>query len=139
MLRSIVRCTLRPIVRAIVASCDRSYEHSWYPVTENTISRGTRRPVVRSIVGGTIDSTIYRRIVRPIVRSIVASYNRSYDQSRHQPIWDRRFEVLTITMDHVATDLPLAITHDLCDQSCVVSTNYQIFQIVWSQLHRNWS
>ena len=51
MVRSIDRCILRPIVRAIMASCDRSYEHSWHPVTECTINRGTRRQMVRSIVG----------------------------------------------------------------------------------------
>ena len=51
MVRSIDRCLLRPIVRAIVASCDRSYEHPWHPVTERTINRVTRRPIVRSIWG----------------------------------------------------------------------------------------
>ena len=50
MVRSIDCCFLRPFVRAIVASGDRSYEHSWHPVTESTINRGTRRPMVRSIV-----------------------------------------------------------------------------------------
>ena len=49
--RSIDRCLLRPTVRAIVASCDRSYDNSWHPVTELTINRGTRRPMVRSLVG----------------------------------------------------------------------------------------
>ena len=52
MVQSIDRCILRPIVRAIVASCDRSYEHSWHPVSDRTINRGTRRPMVRSIVRG---------------------------------------------------------------------------------------
>ena len=55
MVRSIDRCILRPIVRAIVASCDRSYEHSWHPVT--------RRPMVRSTVG---------------------CNDRSHDQSQHR-------------------------------------------------------
>ena len=41
----------RPMVRSIVASCDRSFEQSWHPMTEHTINRGTRRPIVRSIVG----------------------------------------------------------------------------------------
>ena len=61
------RCLLRPIVRAIMASCDRSYEHSCHPVTERTINRGTRKP----------DCTINRGVQR----SIVASCDRSYDQS----------------------------------------------------------
>ena len=51
MVRPIDRCILLPIVRAIVASGDRSYEHSWHRVTERTINRGTRRPMVQSIVG----------------------------------------------------------------------------------------
>ena len=40
--------------------------------------------------------------------------------------------VLNMTIDLVATDLPLAITHDLCDQSCVLSTiglRFQHFSI----------
>ena len=71
MVRSIDRCILRPIVRANVASCNRSYEHSWYPVTERTINRDTRSPMQRSIS-----------------RSIVASCDRSYDQSL-RPTTDR--------------------------------------------------
>ena len=83
MVRSIDRCILRPIVRAIVSTCNRSY--AWHNVTERRVNRGTRRPMVRSIVGGgAIDRTINRSIVRPIVRSIVATYDRSYDQSWHQ-------------------------------------------------------
>ena len=69
--------------QSIVASCDRSYEQSWHPVTERTIDRGTRRPMVRSIAGTTIDRTINRSIVRPNVRSIVATYDRSYGESWH--------------------------------------------------------
>ena len=107
MVRSIDRCILRPIVRAIVASCDRSYEHSWHPVTERTINRGTRRPMVRSIV---------------------AIYNRSYDQSCHQTIFNRRLEVLNMTIDLATTDFALAITHDHCDQSYVLSTMCPRFQ-----------
>ena len=82
--RTINRGDRRPMVRSIVASCDRSYEqswhpacersyeHSWHPMTERTISRGTRRPVVQSIVGCND---------RSHNRPIVASYDRSYDQS----------------------------------------------------------
>ena len=32
-------------------------------------------------------------------------------------IWNSRFLVLNMTIDLDATDLPLAITHDHCDQS----------------------
>ena len=37
-------------------------------------------------------------------------------------------QVLNMTIDLVATDLPFAITHDLCDQSYVLSTICQRFQ-----------
>ena len=82
--------------QSIVASCDRSYEHSWHPVTDRTrkswhpvtkrtINSDTRRPMVRSIVGcndrshdqslqRATDRTINRCYLRPIVRSIVAPY-----------------------------------------------------------------
>ena len=122
MVRSIESGILRPIVRAIVVSCDRSYEHSWHPVTERTINRGTRRQMVRSMVGCNDRSQINRSIVRPIVRSIVATYDRSYDQSWQQTIWNRRLEVLNMTIDFATTVFALAITHDLCDQSYVLST-----------------
>ena len=49
--RSIVTAGDRLYDHSIVASCDRSYEQSWHPVTERTINRSTRRPMVRSIVG----------------------------------------------------------------------------------------
>ena len=74
--RTINRHGRRPMVRSIVAS----YEHSWYPVAECTISCGTRR----SIVDQTWGATINRTINRSIVRQIVATYDRSYDQSWHQ-------------------------------------------------------
>ena len=76
-------------------------------------NRGGRRPMVRSID---------RCILRLIVRSIVATYDRSYDNLWYQTIWNRRIQVLNMTIDLVATDLPIAITHDLCDQSYVLST-----------------
>ena len=128
MIRSIDRCILRPLVRAIVAYSDRSYEHSWHPVTERTINRGTRIPMVRSIVGATIDRTTNRCIVRPIVRSLVATYDRSYDHTWHQTIWNRRLEVFNMTIGLAATDFALAITHDLCEQSYVLSTICLRFQ-----------
>ena len=132
--RPINRGVQQSIARSIVASCDRSLR----PTTDRTINRGNR---------GTN---------RPIVRSIVASCDRSYDQSceyrsaiihtwwyHHarlvvrprktylQPltIWNRRLDVLNLTIDLVTTDFALAITHELCDQSYVLSTTCQRFQI----------
>ena len=54
--RSIDRCILRPIVRAIVilrelvASCDLAYDQSWHPKTDGTINRCDLWPIIRSIV-----------------------------------------------------------------------------------------
>ena len=114
----------RSNARSIVASCDRSLR----PTTDRTINRGTKRP---------------------IVRSIVASCDRSYDQScdfrsaiihnwwfhharlevrsrktylRPLAIWNRRLYVLNMTIDLVTTHFALTVTHDLCDQSYVLST-----------------
>ena len=54
-------------------------------------------------IGGTTD----RKGARPVAPLIV----------RPLTIWNSRFQVLNMTIYLVATDLPLAITHDLCDQS----------------------
>ena len=49
-----------------------------------------------------------------------------YDHQRpicdHLRVWNRILHVLNMTIDLAATDFPLAITRDLCDQSCVLST-----------------
>ena len=123
MVRSIDRCILKPVVRALVASCDRAYDQSWHPKTDGTINRGVHRS---------------------IARSIVATYVRSYGQSWHQTIWNRRLDVLNKTIDLVTTDFALEITHDLddqsydlCDQSYVLSTICPRFQHFRSQVGRN--
>ena len=54
-----------------------------------------------------IGGTTGRKVARPVARLIV----------RPLTIWNSRFQVLNMTIDLVATDLPLAITHDLCHQS----------------------
>ena len=131
MVRSIDRCILRPIVRTIVAYCDRSYEHSWHPVTERTINRGTGRTMVRSIVGGndrSHDQSYHRETDRTINRCDL--YDRSYDQWWHQTIWNRRLDVLNMTIDLAKTDFALASIHDICDQSYVLSTICPRFQHV---------
>ena len=56
--------------------------------------------------GATIDRAINRSIVRPI-----------FDQSLPQTNWNRRLEVLNMTIDLVTPNFAVAITHDLCDQS----------------------
>ena len=97
--RTINRGTLRPIVRSIVASCDRSYDQSWHPTTARTINRNILRPIVRSIVAPTIYRTINRATADP--RSSATGSATT----------NRRLEVLNMTIDLAATDLPY-------DQSC---------------------
>ena len=130
--RMINRGILRPIV-----------DQSWHPTIDRTINRGILRPIVYQSWHPTIDRTTSRRasrmgsdlnprniselysvseqsiggttgrkVVRPVARLIV----------RPLTIWNRRLQVLNMTIELVATDLPLAITHDLCDQSYVHST-----------------
>ena len=65
------------------------------------------------------DRTINRSVVRPIVRSFVVPNDV-----------ESQVTSLSMTIVLVATDLLLAITHDLCDQSCVLYTICLRFQIV---------
>ena len=171
-MRPINHCMLRPIVRAIVVSCDRAYDESLHPTTDRMINREVQRSITRSIVvtydrswydqswHPTTDHTTDRGTRRPIARSIVASDERSDDQwcdcrsaiihnwrchqarllvrsgntyLRPLTIWNRRLEVLNITSELAATDFTLAITHDICDQSCVPSKicpSFQYFSVV---------
>ena len=126
-----------------MGSNDRSHDQSLLPTTDRTINCGTRRPIVRSIVAPKDG------IVRSIVASCDRSYDRSYDQScdclsaiihnwwchnarsrttYRLPLTNRRLEVLNMTIDLVATDFALVITHDLCDHSYVLSTICPRFQ-----------
>ena len=101
----------------MVALNDRSYDQSWPQTIDRTINSVGRRMVSdlnsRKIstfymvseqpIGGTTD----RKVARPVARLIV----------RPLTIGNSRFQVLNMTIDLVATDLTLAITHDLCVQS----------------------
>ena len=97
MTRSIIS---KEIVRLVVAINDRSYDQSWPPTIDRKINREILHE--QSIGGAT-----GRKVARPVARLIV----------RPLTIWNSRFQVLNMTIDLVATDLPLAITHDLCGQS----------------------
>ena len=116
------------LTSTFVASCDRSYEHAWHPVAERRSIVAPEDRWYDTSWGATIDRTINCSIMRLMVRSIVATYDRSYDQSWHQMIWNRRLEVSNMTIDLATTDFVLAITHDLCDQSYVLSTICPRFQ-----------
>ena len=59
--------------------------------------------VSEQTIGGTTDHKVARPVARLIVRPLT--------------IWNIRLQVLNMTIDLVATDLRLAITHNLCDQS----------------------
>ena len=82
-----------------------------------TTSGSHKRSIVRSIVAPTIDRTLNRGILHE--QSIGGATGRKVARLIVRPltIWNSRFQVLNMTIDLVATDLPLAITHDLCDQS----------------------
>ena len=82
---------------------------------------------VYSVHEQSIGGTAGRKVARPVARLIV----------RPLTVWNDRLQVLNMSIDLVATDLPLAITHDLCDQSYVLSTMCLRWQIVLSQLRRN--
>ena len=84
----------------MVAINDRSYDQSWPPTIDRTINLGIMRD---QSTGGATGREVARTVVRLIVRPLT--------------IWNSRFQVVNMTIDLVATDLPLAITLDLCDQS----------------------
>ena len=113
----------------MVAINDRSYDQSWPPTIDRTINSVGRRmgsdlnprniSTFYSVSEQPIGGTTVRKVARPVARLIV----------RPLTIWNSRLQVLNMTIDLVATDLPLAITHDrrdqsydLCDQSYVLST-----------------
>ena len=73
----------------------------------NPINISTFYSVSEQSIGGTTGRKVARRVARLIVRPLT--------------IWNRRLQVLNMVIDLVATDLPLAITHDLCDESYVLS------------------
>ena len=120
---------LEKIVHLVVAINDRSYDQSCPPTIDRaTDSVGHRIgsdlklrniSTFYSVSEQPIGGTTGRKVARPVARQIV----------RPLTIWNSRFQVLNMTIDLVATDLPLAITHvlcdqsyDLCDQSYVLST-----------------
>ena len=83
----------------MVAINDRSFDQSWSPTIDRTINLGILR---EQSIGGATDLKVAGPVARLIVRPLT--------------IWNSRFQVLNMTIDLVATDLLLAITHDLCDQ-----------------------
>ena len=96
---------------------DRSYDRSWPPTIDRMINSVGRRmgsdlnprniSTLCSVSEQPIGGTTGRKVARPVARLIV----------RPLTIWNSRFQVLNMTIDLFATDLPLAITHDLCHQS----------------------
>ena len=104
---------LEKIVRLVVAINDRS----WPPTFDRMINIVVRRmgsdlnprniSTFYSVSEQPIGGTTGRKVARPVARLIV----------RPLTIWNSRFQVLNMAIDLVATDLPFAITHDLCHQS----------------------
>ena len=102
---------------------DVSWWH-WWAYASHSVGRrmGTSPPFILS-VSNQLVVPVARLIVRPLTN------------------WNRRLQVVNMTIDLVATDLPLAITHDLCDQSYVLSTIWIRLvydsKLFWTQLRRN--
>ena len=90
----------KEIVRLVVAINDRSYDQSWPPTIDRTINR-------QILQEQSIGCATGRKVARPVAGLLV----------RPLTIRNSCFQVCNMTIDLVATDLPLAITHDLCDQS----------------------
>ena len=95
----------------------RSCNCSWPVATGRTTSRDIVQQVARPIV-----SPVWPR---PVVDRHDWWYDWSYDHYtthlRPPAIWNRRNRVLNMTVDLATNNLPLAITHDLYDQSYALS------------------
>ena len=100
--RSIVRSIVAPTIDRTINSVGRRMGSDLNPRNISTFYSISEQPI-----GGTSDRKVARPVARPVARQIV----------RPLTIWNSRFQVLNMTIDLVATDLSLAITHDLCDQS----------------------
>ena len=108
---------LEKIVRLVIAINHRSYDQSWPPTIDRMINSVGRRKgsdlnprnisTFYSVSEQPIGGTTRRKVARPVARLIV----------RPLTIWNSRFQFLNMTIELVAIDLPLPITHDLCDQS----------------------
>ena len=96
--RSIVRSIVAPTIDRMISSVGRRMGSDLNPRNISKFYSVSEQPI-----GGTTG----RKVARPVARLIV----------RPLTIWNSRFQVLNMTIDLVATDLPLAITHDLCHQS----------------------
>ena len=96
---------LEKIVRLVVVINDRMINSVGRRMGSDLNPRNisTCYSVSEQPIGGTTG----RKVARPVTRLIV----------RPLTIWNSRFKVLNMTIDLVATDLPNAITHDLCHQS----------------------
>ena len=96
------------IVRLVIAINDRS-DRMINTVGRRMVSDLNPRNISTfySVSEQPIGGTTGRMVARPVARLIVRPLTN----------WNSRFQVLNMTIDLVATDLPLAITHDLCHQS----------------------
>ena len=97
-IRSIVRSIVTPTIDRMINSVGRRMGSDLNPRNISTLYSVSEQPI-----GGTTG----RKVTRPVARLIV----------RPLTIWNSRFQVLNMTIDIFATDLPLAINHDLCHQS----------------------
>ena len=92
--QSTVRSIVAPTIDRMINSVGRRMGSDLNPRNISTFYSVSEQPI-----GGTTGRKVARLVVRLIVRPLT--------------IWNSRFQVLNITIDLVATDLALAITHDL--------------------------
>ena len=135
---------LEKIVRLAVAINDRSYDRSWPPTIDRIINSVGRQmgsdlnprniSTFYSVSEQSIGGTTGRMVARPVARLIV----------RPLTIWNSRYQVFNMTIDLVATDLPLAITHDIATSRMTSATSRTIvlrlahhYNIFRSQVGRN--
>ena len=112
MVRSIDRCIMGSIGRALVASCDRAYDQSWHPKTDGTINHGCNDLSHDQLLHRATDRTTNRTINRTI-NHLAKRFGIA------------RLELLNMTIELDTTAFAMAITHD---QSYVLSTIVPRFQ-----------
>ena len=123
------------VVPPVVSSCNQS----GHVVSSRTTERDFVRRVAPPIARWHDQCTTNRATAWPTIIHNCggATTHDCWDDLRPITIWNRRWEVLNITIDLALTGFTLAIIRDLCDQPCVRFTFCSRFQKNQSQLGRN--
>ena len=94
-----------PTINRGLPPIDRTINSVWRRMGSDLNPRNIS--IFYSVSEQNIGGTTGRKVARPVARLFVQPVT----------IWNGRFQVVNMTIDLDATDLPLAITHDHCDQS----------------------